>query len=56
MKIIREYEGALGKVTVTEYKNEATIEYAVKHDMFPAYWTKDKTEAIKHAQFLAAKY
>ena len=53
VKIIRRY----GLVRVEEYKEGKYPEYHVKHEngtMF--YWTLDKIEAIKHAQFLAGRY
>lgn len=57
-KIIREYNGRTGKVLVIEFNECGCTGYKVEssNKFISNYWTKDKMEAIKHAQFLAAKY
>ena len=57
-KVIRKFTAKHGEVTVTAYTEDGHTEYQVKHS-HPAigtYWTAEPFEAIKHAQFLAAKY
>lgn len=58
MKVIKEYKGKLGTITITFY--EDANEYCVTHSnpvlRFVHYWNKEKTEAIMYAQFLYAKY
>lgn len=58
MNIIKRYKAKLGEVTVTEYTENGHTEYKVKHThpAISAYWTAELFEAIKYAQFLAAKY
>lgn len=58
MKTIRQYKGRTGTVSVVEYNEDGSTEYGVisENKSIQSYWTKDKVEAIKHAQFLSAKY
>ena len=66
VKVIKTYEAKYGTIRVTEYSGEDTEngkeEYLVEHDgakFKPAYtyaWYRWKTDAIAHAQFLAAKF
>ena len=55
--IIRTYQARTGIVTITYYGD--VREYLVSHSnkaLQAHHWYKDKTEAIRHAQFLAGKY
>lgn len=58
MKKIREYNGRTGRVYVFEYSENASLEYRVvsENKFISGYWTRDKVEAIKYAQFIAANY
>lgn len=62
VKVIKSYKAMFGTVMVTEYSENGITEYCVKHDgatlptTFTVSWYKMKTDAIKHAQFLAGKY
>ena len=53
LKPIKTYQAKTGIVTVTYFVEDD--EYNVRHinRMYGSYWTKDRTEAIKHAQFLS---
>ena len=60
MTTIREYAGKTGIVTVTRYDANETYgggeEYHVTHSngsVEGRYWTRNKAEAIAHAQFLS---
>lgn len=57
-KVIFKKDAKHGEVTVTAYTEDGHTEYRVKHShpAFDAYWTQEPFEALKHAQFLAAKY
>ena len=58
-KIIAEYTGELGKVTVTEHNSpNALTRYIVNHSYKPYLSERyiDKSEALQYAQFLACKY
>lgn len=58
MTRIKEYNGKSGAVIVERYEPQETggnTEYRVRHlgcAVCGAYWTKMKSEAIAHAQFL----
>ena len=56
-EIIKRYPAKSGEVTITKYEENGNIEYRVKHsNQYSSVWYKDRTEAIKEAQFLAGKY
>jgi len=59
-KVIRTYETKYGPVTVTRYDDESCLslkpDFHVELKGLPgvhSYWSKDKVDAIKYAQFLA---
>ena len=56
--VIKTYKARLGEVTVTAYTENGSTEYRVKHTLeaIETYWTRERKEAIAHAQFIAAKY
>lgn len=56
MKKIKEYKGKLEIITVTFY--EDTNDYCVihSHPAIYSYWCKTRTDAIRYAHFLYAKY
>jgi len=57
-EIIRRFPAKHGEVTVTAYTENGHTEYAVRHTLpaIETFWTVEPFLAIRHAQFLAAKY
>lgn len=62
VEIIRRYPGRLGWIVVEKYTNRnGSVEYCVSYRAMADkgitdYWTRDKVEAVTHAQFLSGKY
>lgn len=58
-KVLRTYEAKSGSVIVTVYDDGGKELYHVEHTnaaLTAHNWTRDRMEAFRYAQFLAAKY